>query len=160
FALEAEMHVTAVEYRALEPLRLHMRHPRRPVAAEARAPDSDAGAVHVSTLRQVIDPRRIGALGVGVAIEHGILTGARHVHGQRGEPGAMGHRALALAVLLPTVDAAPVHDDRRPGDAAGNLQIANELLAIERDLDDLQRRIEMLRRLAEIAHRMPVGLDL
>src|SRR5262245_3345676 len=137
-----------------------MRHPRCPVAAEARAPDSDAGAVDVSAPRQMIDPGRIGALGVGVAIEHGILAGARHVHGQGGEPGAMGHRALALAVLLPAVDAAPMHDDRWPRDAARDLQIANELLAVERDLDDLQRRLEVLRLLAEIAHRMPVGLDL
>ena len=72
----------------------------------------------------------------------------------------MQEAARALAVLLPAVDAAPVDDDRRPGDAARDLQVAGERPALERDLDDLQRRVEVRRRLAEHAQRLPVGVEL
>ena len=66
--------------------------------------------------------------------------------------------AGALAVLLPAVDAAPMHDHRRPGDAGRDLQTADERLALERNLHDRQRRPVMRRRLAEQAQRVPVGL--
>ena len=66
----------------------------------------------------------------------------------------------ALAILLPAVDPAPMHDHRRPADPCGDLQIADERLALERNLDDRKRRLVMLRRFAEQAQRVPIGLPL
>ena len=63
-----------------------------------------------------------------------------------------------LAVFLPAVDPAPMHDHRRLGDARRNLQVADERLAFERDLDDRKRRLVVLRRLAEQTQRMLIGL--
>ena len=66
----------------------------------------------------------------------------------------------ALAVLLPAVDPAPMHHHRRLSDAGGDLQVADERLALERDLDDRERRLVVLCRLAKQAQRMPIGLFL
>ena len=49
---------------------------------------------------------------------------------------------------------------RRLGHARRLLQVADQLLALERNLDDLQRRIEELRGLAEHAQRVVIGGDL
>ena len=65
------------------------------------------------------------------------------------------HERVGLgAVFLPAVDAAPVHDDGRLLDAVRHLQIADQLPAFERNLDDLERRIEILRGLLEGAQRI------
>ena len=130
------------------------REPRRPVGAEAAAPDGDALAVDVVAGRQIIEPGEDRCARPRIAVQHRVLAAARHVDGERGE--ARVHRGLGdlQAVFLPAVDAAPVHDHGRLGDARRLLQIADELLALERNFDDLERRIEMLRRLAEHAKRM------
>src|SRR4051794_25094651 len=51
-----------------------------------------------------------------------------------------------------------MHDHRRLADPRGNLQIADERLALERNLDNRKRRLVMLRRFAEQAQRVPIGL--
>jgi hypothetical protein len=61
------------------------------------------------------------------------------------------------AVLLPAVDAAPVHHDGRITRSRRELQMTDERPARERQLDDLERRLEILRRLAEDAQRMAIG---
>ena len=106
----------------------------------------------------MIEPGRIAALGGRVAIEHRALAAAGHVDCERGEPGAQDEGRRAQPVLLPAVDATPMHDHRRPGDAGRQLQIAHERLALERQLDDRQRRLEVLCRLAEQAQRMRIRL--
>jgi hypothetical protein len=85
FALEAVMHVAAVEHGALDAVGRGMREPRRPVGAEAAAPHRDAPAVHVAAGRQIIEPGKIGAFGGGIAVQHRVLAAARHVDGERGE---------------------------------------------------------------------------
>src|SRR5436190_70330 len=87
-------------------------------------------------------PRASGRLAVG----HGVLARARHVHRQGGDPGTMEEARGALAILLPAVDPAPMHDHRRLADPRGNLQIADERLALERNLYDRKRWLVMLRR--------------
>ena len=111
------MHVAAVKHRALDALRLDEGEPRRPIGAEASAPHADAAAVDVVALREMIDPGGIAALGGRIAVEHGVLAGARHVDRQGGDAGAMEKPRGALAILLPAVDPAPMHDHRRLGDA-------------------------------------------
>ena len=69
----------------------------------------------------------------------------------------MNGAAGALAILLPPVHAAPMHDQRRLRPPGGDLQITDELLALERDLDDLQRGIEMFGCLAKNAQGVLVG---
>ena len=108
----------------------------------------------------MIEPGEVAALGRWIAVEHRVLAAAGHVDGERGEAGASHGPGDAQPVLVPAVDAAPVHDDRRLGRAGRTLQIADQLLAFERQLDDFERRIEELRRLAEHAQRVPVGRKL
>jgi hypothetical protein len=109
---------------------------------------------------EVIEPGHVSALGGRIAVEHRVLARARHVDGERGEPGAQDEVGGAQAVLLPTVDASPVHDHRRPGDASRQLQVAGERPAVERQLDHGERRREVFRRFAEDAQRVPVGFKL
>ena len=67
----------------------------------------------------------------------------------------------AQAIFLPAVDAAPMQHHRRLVHAGRQLQIADELFAaVERQLDDFQRRVEIFRRLAEHAQRVLVRLPL
>ena len=63
-------------------------------------------------------------------------------------------------VLLPAIDAAPMHDNTRLNDARRDLQIADERFAVERQLDDFERRIEMLCGLPEDTQRMSISSKL
>ena len=87
FALEAVVHVAAVEHRALDAVGGGEGEPRRPVGAEAAAPDRDALAVDVVARRQMIEPGEIGAFGGRIAVQHRVLAAARPVDGERGEAG-------------------------------------------------------------------------
>src|SRR5262249_12529547 len=128
--------------------------------AEAAAPHPDPAAVEVAAPGDVIDPGGKGALGGGIAVAHEVLAGPRHVHHQGGDARAMKQLAGALAVLLPAVDPAPMHNHRRPRAARRNLQVADEGLSIEGKLDDLERRRKISRGLAKEAQRMPIGFHL
>src|SRR4029077_10917671 len=129
-----------------------------PIGPEASAPHADAPAVDVVALGEMIDPGGIAALGGRIAVGHGVLARARHVHRQGGVPGPMEEPRGALAILLPAVDPTPMHDHRWPADTCRDLQIADERLALERDLDNRKRRLVMLRRFAEQAQGMLIGL--
>ena len=109
-------------------------------------------------LIEMIDPRRVGLHRGRIAVEDRVLAGARHVDGQCRQARAEQERDLRLPVFLPAVDAAPMDDDRRPRHALRDRQVAGELAFLERDLDDLQRIVEMPRRLAEHAHGIEIGL--
>src|SRR5262245_15969494 len=89
FLLEAVVHVAAVEHRTLDALRLGEGEPRRPIAAEAAAPDTHAGAVDVAARGEMIEPGGKGALGRSIAVPHGVLARTRHVHRQGGDGGAV-----------------------------------------------------------------------
>src|SRR5262249_59032905 len=121
----------AVEYRALDTLCFDEGEPRRPVGTEAAAPNSNTRAVHVGPLRKMIEPGRIGALGGGIAVAHGVLAGPGHVDHQRRDAFTMEEAAGALAVLLPAIDAPPMHHHPRLGPAPLQLQIADQPLALE-----------------------------
>ncbi len=158
--LEAVMHIAAMKHRALDTRGRSVSEPRRPIGAEAAAPDRDAAAVDIAALQQRIEPGEEGALGGRIAVEHRVFAGARHVDGQRSE--ALRHHRFgdAQPVFLPAIDAAPMQYHRRPGRDRRPLQIAGERLARERQLCDLERWIEIARRLAEQTQRMPVGFEL
>ena len=156
--LKAVMHVAAVEHRAFHTLRFDERELRGPIPAVAPAPYAEAGGVDVVALQQMIDQRGKRALGVGLGVEHRALAGAGHVDRKAREAGLVQPRVRALPVFFPAVDAAPMHDDRGFPGTGRDLQIADELFAFERHLDDLERRVEILRRLPEIAQRVLVGL--
>ncbi len=68
------------------------------------------------------------------------------------------HIVVGAPIFFPTVDAAPVHDDRRAIDALGHLQIANDFFSFERNLDSLQRRIHSWRGFEKSTQRALVAV--
>ena len=64
------------------------------------------------------------------------------------------------AIFLPAVNAAPMQHHGRFRDTGWALQIADQLFVAERQLDNLERRIEIFSRLAEHAQRVLICLKL
>ena len=76
----------------------------------------------------------------------GILPGAGHVDGEASDAHLEQYVVVGPPVFFPTVDAAPMHDDRRSIDTLGHLQIADDFFTFERNLATLQRRIHIVAR--------------
>ncbi len=155
--LKGPVHAGAPIDRAAQPLGLGVRQLGRPVAAEAAAHASDALAVDITPRGQIIHRRGKGSLGLRLVAQTRILPSAGHVDGEAGDADLEQHVIVGAAVFFPTVDAAPVHDDWRPMDALGHLQIANDFFAFEGNLTTLQRRIHIGRGLEKGAQRALVA---
>ena len=80
----------------------------------------------------------------GIGRQHRGLAGAGAVHDEAAPP--LGEHGLheAVALFLPVVDAAPVHDHRR-GPFGRKAQVAHDLLVAQGEGDALQRRVEVAR---------------
>ena len=132
-------------------LTVRVRELHRPVAAEGGADGSAAVAVDVVAPREPVEHRRPLPLRIR-ACEHRRLADARHVEEEDGEAARAQERAHArIRLLLPRVDAAPEHDDRRPLDSEGPQQIERDLAplavpAVERDGDALDGWVVQARR--------------
>ena len=72
-----------------------------------------------------------------------ILPGAWHVECETGEAQLEQDIVVGPAVFLPTVDAAPMHDHRRPMDPFGHLQVADDFFTFEGNLATLQQRVHI-----------------
>ena len=91
-----------------------------------------------------------------IDVSQGILAGAWQVDGHRRDTHPVQCAARGRTIFLPPVDAPPLQHDGRLGDVLRNLQIADQLLILERNRDDLERRIEILGGLEIDPQRMSV----
>src|SRR5262249_5289282 len=122
--------------------------------------DGDAPAVDIASRFEMIDGGGKRALGSRLLAEQRVLARPRHVDRNGREPKTMQRLALPARILLPAVDAAPVHDDGRPRDPAGYLEIDHDLFAFERNFDPLDGCFEIAAGLEIRSHRAAVAADL
>src|SRR5262249_10445986 len=144
FWLEVIVCADALRRDGLEPGALEDRHLRRPIAAPARAVKADALAVDLRPAREIIERTREHAVSMGAA-EDRRLAGAGHV-GREGADTLGEIEAPALGrILLAAVEAGREIDNRRRPYGLGQPQIADDLLAFERNAHHLDRRLHALR---------------
>src|SRR5690606_15916493 len=91
-----------------------------------------------------------------VDVAHGILAGPGHVDRHRRDTAGVEGARRRLPILLPAIHATPLQYHRRTRDALRNLQVPDELLVLEGDLYDLERRVEVAGRLVEGTQRVAI----